>query len=440
MNSLNRWTLPVIATACLLALPVYADIGPKPRSTAPGLELTGKDFEGINIEMTSEDVQLMLSKPGKDSALRLEVQVTFNMTNLGDAVNFEVGFPIGAVHNMNDFSVTTDGKAHDFELIDRNSKDKRKIGESEARKYDMEGRRDYWYVWNASYAAKTKCVHVVKYTLNVWHHSDWRHTGYILHTGAAWKNPIQKATVTLRCGEGLTLDHIYALGPVGNCKVHSDRVEWLFENFEPTEKDNIRVELNVRRTWTRDVQILREESKTYWSAKGELAHRLAQTPARNGRATFNDTELEDYLNALGAVISELAEKDGKWVMPADDPVRVYNDDDDTDDSEMKRAMRDFLKRERDLRSYAHKQSGNYLLAWFDRALDMAKNYPQSAKAKEVLGSYEMLLGHFFDGKLYAGTTKLELTHRGADKRLEQLRAGREEARKILGLSSVPAAK
>ena len=101
-------------TACLLlalcAAPLMADIGPKPRTTGPGM-VPQTDMKDVDIEMTSEEVELVLSKTDEDDTL--DVTVTFHMTNLGEAASFEIGFPMGAFQNMSDFSVTTDGVERD---------------------------------------------------------------------------------------------------------------------------------------------------------------------------------------------------------------------------------------------------------------------------------------------------------------------------------------
>ncbi|MCC6574067.1 MAG: hypothetical protein IT462_09760 [Planctomycetes bacterium] len=436
MRLLNQWSLPLVMTAAALCAPAFADIGPKPRTTAPGLELTGKDYEGINVEMTSEDVKLVLSKPEKRGEVKLDVEVTFNMTNLGDAASFEVGFPVGPYKTLEEFSVTTGGVSQDFELIDRAPKAE-KAESKGGRSRNFDERHDYWYVWNASYKANGPTVHVVKYSLNVWHHSDWRHTGYILHTGAAWKNAIKKATVSLTFGAGITLDNVYEIGPAQGCKIGQDRVDWVFENLNPTEKDNIKLELNVRHGWSKQVELLREESKTYWSSKCELCHRLAEAPKRQAREKFTAAELNDYLDALAAVISELKEEEGKYVMPHDDPVHVtYGEDDE--DNPMTKAVGETMKNQRDLRPYAGRGSASNLLVWFERTLKVVKDYADNPKARETLAKYEALVGHFLDGKLFAGATKLEYAGRSAEKSLATLRANRDEARKLLGLDTIEA--
>ena len=88
----------ILATTALLSLTTLAgllnaDIGPKPSKIGPGLAPTS-DMPGINVEMTSEKVDLVLTRSKGDDE-QLSVTADFNMTNLGDgATSFEIGFPI----------------------------------------------------------------------------------------------------------------------------------------------------------------------------------------------------------------------------------------------------------------------------------------------------------------------------------------------------------
>ncbi len=59
-----RFLVTAVVSLAFFAAAARADIGPKPREYAPGLEARG-DLEGLNVEMTSEDVTVTLAATGK---------------------------------------------------------------------------------------------------------------------------------------------------------------------------------------------------------------------------------------------------------------------------------------------------------------------------------------------------------------------------------------
>ncbi|MBX3458343.1 MAG: hypothetical protein KF696_00095 [Planctomycetes bacterium] len=390
-----------LAACLLISAPLAADMGPKPRTTAPGLQFHAGDVNGVDVEMTSEEVHLVLQK--NEHGDRLDVTATFNMTNLGEDASFEVGFPIGTHKNMTGFKVATNGAEHEIKLIDRNpAKDK---GDEESR---MMHAHDYWYVWDASYKAGAKVTHVVTYSVDVWHFSEYRNTGYILHSGAGWKNAIGKAVVTLKFAGSLTADHVRDVGPKRNLEFKDGVFTWTFENLEPTAEDNIQISYNNRYSFAERVKTLRAEREKYFSSRSELAHLLARGHERFGRAEPNAAEVDEYVAALADLLSELKEADGKLTLPGKTTEKIGMPDDmDEDVRKMIEAMAADQPR-----SYCYDHGVGAFLGFMGATADVLKQNPDHKAARETLARWRKVVQAFLDGNLYADDQPIRVKHRG----------------------------
>ncbi|MBZ0135558.1 MAG: hypothetical protein K8I27_04185 [Planctomycetes bacterium] len=390
---------------CLLASPLVADMGPKPRTTAPG-PVPEKDLEGIEVEMSSEEVSLVLSQ-GEDGADFLDVEVKFHMTNHGGDTSFEVGFPIGSHDTFDTFTASTDGIEHEHKLIDRNPpKEEEKKDE-----FGFGHPHDYWYVWQAEYKAGVKVTHVVKYRHQIWHHSHTRSTGYILHTGAAWKNKIGKAVVTLTFGEGMEAGHMRDLAPRGNIEmsdVDGKRVfTWTFKDLEPRREDNISIRYDRTETFDEEVKSLEGEKARYWSSRVALASTWQDAPRREGRDDHNATELEKYRDAVSGLLDELEEDGDKLVMPATQPTKIEWGNAELPEEVRKKMEEEFGDEDR---NYAGRWgSARHLMTWFGAAVKIAEKMPNDATAKENLAKWARVAKAFKAGNLYAGSKPLSFS-------------------------------
>lgn len=400
--------------ACMLitifAAPLFADMGPKPRTTGAGM-VPQTDMKGVEIEMTREEVDLVLSKGDDDDSL--DVTVTFHMTNLGKEAAFEVGFPVGAFKNMTEFSVTTDGVDREAKLIDKNPQP--------ADSKDEMWNHDYWWVWDESWGEKAEVTHVVKYHLNIWHWSYYRHTGYILHTGAAWKNVIKQATVTLSFAGDMQMGNIERVGPAG-CEFKDGKIVWSFKDLEPTQKDDISISYNRKQTVEQKAALLKEESAKYWSSRKELVYLCKSAPGRFGRTEFTPEENAALRDALANLITEAKEEGDKLVMPSEQPAKIEFGDDTPE--ELRRILEKELGNE--TRDYARKGEAFKLLESFAEVVRVASEMPDDAAAVEMLSAWDKLVSKCLDGNLFAGVTKLVPD----DKQIDKLKALREEAGKL----------
>jgi len=406
-----------ITLLLLTSLSACGDIGPKPRSEAPGLEATG-DLKGVEVEMSGEEVSLVLSRDGDVD--RLDVEAVFHMRNLGGETAFEEGFPIGPVKNMRGFSAAIDGVAVEPKLVDRFRGKVRTVTEEEAGKYDESGKHDYWYVWDAVFPAKAERTHVVKYRLDLDLFSDFRVVTYVLETGARWKNPIGKAVVTFRCASPLSFDNVLSAHPLEGGVRKGDALVWTFTEFEPAADQNIEIRYNTARTWDRIVADLREKARRHWSGKKELAWTLSRAHERFARATRSPEDRDVWLDALEAIFAEATEVGGRIVMPADEPLRIPGGSDPPEGAP-----------DRETREYAEPAGAGRLFEFFDSVLEAAREDPQSPKARRVLGRWVAVAEAFLAGNVLAGDRKLEFPE-GIRKPEEELLRGRiGEARKLL---------
>jgi hypothetical protein len=372
MKFTTRFAALAVLAAMALAVPAAADIGPKPTSSGRTPGPSGADVSGIGVRMEAEEVSLLLRRDGPDRE-KLDVSAVFKMRNDGDSETFETGFPVGAYKNMDAFSIEIDGKRVDFDIVDRAA------ASPEGKEAPPGGRDqhpDWWYVWSGTYPARTVSTHVVKYTVDLRRGGVAKRNGaagYVLHTGAGWKGTIGRAVVTLRTGEGLTLDHLERYAPKKLGTRHADRIEWTWTDLEPTKDDDLLV-LYFDKPLTEQIAAVREGAKTSWSERTRLARYLGEATERQFRAKLTDAELDEYLDALAAIVAERKTDGDRVILPAGT--------------------------ESDRRGYAGDPNG--LFQWMNAAADAVEEYPGSSKAREILRVYIELCAAFLGGKLYAG--------------------------------------
>ncbi|NUN50142.1 MAG: hypothetical protein HUU15_15045 [Candidatus Brocadiae bacterium] len=355
-------------------LPARADVGPKPRMYAEGMVPRG-DMEGLEIEMTAEEVNLTLEATGEKRSEKLVVDAVFYMTNLGDAVEIEEGFPVGPVPNMSKFKVEIDGKPVDFELVNLRPgapKTKRRGVEDEA--------GDYWYIWKAKYPARAPSRRVVHYEVGL-HHRYYTGvtTSYVLHTGGPWKNAIGKAVVTLRT-KNLPAAHIFALSPTRGLSRTGDVWTWTFENLEPTEADNIRIGYDCEETWEEEIERLKPMAEQFLGAKFRMCTRRLEAACRDGRRTMTESELADVCAALKAAVAEaVATETGM-------EVKAYPSD-----------------------KYPTTSTrwGEFLFETYGAVVDLAEAHPASVEVAEVLSVWTRLAQALSAGTLIADKQKVE---------------------------------
>lgn len=203
----------------------------------------------VNIQMTSEIVKVNLTL---DSSI---VECTFNMRNLGNAQDMEIGFPI-----MNFYLWDNDYLSplikDKFEVFVKNKK-LSKIDfyipnqlkniltevESEQRysvlsNYENENRP--WYLWKMHFGNNENLSIVVKYRLPNGATKGNSFFNYLLSTGAGWKGKILNAKVIVSV-VNIPSDQVISLSPKSFVKKDSRQIVWEFNNLKPTLKDDIEI-------------------------------------------------------------------------------------------------------------------------------------------------------------------------------------------------------
>jgi hypothetical protein len=417
-----RFTLALLAAA----LAACADIGPRPRSEAPGLEAAG-DMAGINVEMESEEVTLVLSRwKDKPWVERLAVEATFTMRNTGEDASFEEGFPIGPVKNMREFRATADGAAVEARLIDRFEGARRPVTEEAADAYDETGRHDYWYVWDAKYAAGATRTVRVTFALELFSYGNFRGASYVLETGARWKGRIGRATVTIRFGDGLSAAHVTSALPCRGASVVEGGLAWTFADLEPGAEDNVSVSYHNARTWEEIVGGLRAEAKDHWSARKELVAMLRAAPGRRASEILDAAEFDAWIAALAGMLDDAKDADGRLTLPAGEPERL------TIGEDVSPAVREQLLRDRatEIREYARPGEAGLLFVWFDAVLDGARSRPGHAGARDAAARWAAVAERFLKGEVYAGESRLEFPRGAREEASAALRRKIEEAQAL----------
>ncbi|KAF0240533.1 MAG: hypothetical protein FD180_4896 [Planctomycetota bacterium] len=394
-----------IAGCVLLAASAFADTGPKPSSWAEGVVPCG-DLEGVTVEMSAEEVDLVLRKgDAREGGDQLVVKATFHMINHGDQVAFEHGFPVGPTRNMTGFSATFDGSNVEAKLVDLEGGAGVEMPEGKSEEDEREGKvHRYWYTWNQSYRREQKADLVVAYTLGVWHFSEVRNAAYLLRTGAGWKNTIGKAVITLRCEGGLTLDHLLRLAPVDGAAHHGDHITWTFEDFEPGSNHDIQFWYNRSETRASTIEKTRKDAKRNWDSRLLLVDQLEDVHHLRCRKTRTAAELKDYLDALASKIDGIKETEGRFVLP----------------------LPGMYMKEKD--------GAHFLLNSIDLAIIAVRDYPQAPQAREVLERYMKVVRAFIDGNLYFGGTKLEYSEGIRKGQINELNDRLKAAQDVLGKS------
>jgi hypothetical protein len=231
-----KFTIIILAIICLHTN-LFADIAPSPIKAK---SISPKDQ--TSIRMVSEKVIIDLYN---DSSV---VTCFFNMKNLGEQENLQIGFPDMSFHyfrnkskvdEANRFKVKENGKSVQFDFSGslRYDKEYRKKVES----YQI---KEEWYLWDSEFQKGESKAIEVQYSLpfGMLYKSNKRFFTYLVSTGANWKGTIGKAEIIVNL-KGIEMDSIISQQP-SNCEISNNQLTWTFLDFEPTTNDDIKVFYN----------------------------------------------------------------------------------------------------------------------------------------------------------------------------------------------------
>ena len=238
-----------------LALPVLGDVSPPEQ--APGSNLDPN--QATQVRMVSETVVIDIqpSEPNQDERTladdraKAQVTATFLMRNLGDNdETMQVRFPLesadsSATPPIEAFTVKVDGQTAITSTI-----------------YNKFGPRDRYINWAAfdvTFPAQQDVTLEVTYQTRPTGYLPAARFGYILETGAGWRDTIGSADIIVRLPYTATEENVllgpnrtnegakYQTTPGG--QFVDNEIRWHWDDLEPTDADNLSVNILVPQTW-----------------------------------------------------------------------------------------------------------------------------------------------------------------------------------------------
>ncbi len=229
--------IAIIILILCLHTNLFADIAPNPikaRSISP------KDQTSIRME--SEKVIIDLYN---DSSV---VKCLFNMKNLGEEEKLQIGFPEMTFHYYRQkskvdeatrFEVKENGKVLNFDFSDSLRFDK-----EYCKKVESFQIKEEWYLWESEFQKGESKTIEVQYSLpfGMLYKTNERFFTYLLSTGANWKGTIGMVEIIVNLKD-IEMDSIVSKNP-SNCEINNNQLIWTFSDFEPTTKDDIKINYN----------------------------------------------------------------------------------------------------------------------------------------------------------------------------------------------------
>lgn len=137
------------------------------------------------------------------------------------------------------FQVKENGKVVNFDFSDslKYDKDYRKKVES----YQI---KEEWYLWESEFQQGESKTIEIQYSLpfGMLYKTNERFFTYLVSTGANWKGTIGKAEIIVNLKD-IEMDSIVSKNP-SNCEINNNQLIWTFSDFEPTTKDDIKINYN----------------------------------------------------------------------------------------------------------------------------------------------------------------------------------------------------
>jgi len=230
-----------------------ADIAPPPMPP-------GSDFGptvSTQVRMLEEHVQMDIFDardidPNGDlfhhSKLIARVNADFRMKNTGkSAENLEVRFPLGTKYqdqyNLDYFAIP------DFQvMVDSHQSIYRKEENYHENSF-TNSNFDIWAVFSVNFPVDKEVNISVTYSVaSKYIHGNPLHAlEYIFHTGSGWKGTIGKAVLVVNLPYANSQDSV--MGKPDGGKIDGSSITWVWNEFEPTEKDDFKIVLVEPEVW-----------------------------------------------------------------------------------------------------------------------------------------------------------------------------------------------
>lgn len=248
-------------------------------------------------------------------------------------------------------------------------------------------------MWDQTFPAKTEVTHVVTYRVRIIGARGQRTTGYTLHTGASWKGLIGKAEVILKTASGTSLDQVWWVTPHANSTRSEEDIKWVFENFEPTKKDDIKVTFHTDVGFDDMTDMLKDEAETSWRARKTLLAHLKNAPRREGRelADASKQESDELRAALCALVEGIEDNGEQVIIPA-------------------------LGENNAPRPFAKEHSAYHLMDHFVDAILIANLDPDCKDNEPMLRQWILAMEALLEGRLFADGAQVTNAARSRDRR------------------------
>ncbi|MGB8983470.1 MAG: hypothetical protein WCC12_16490, partial [Anaerolineales bacterium] len=234
---------------------VKADVAPPepPSGTnpMPGEELT-------NVRMVAETILIDIDGDSPYDEGLATVTATFTMRNLGNAdEQMEVRFPLDQTTGWGglcsdpfpQFSPITDLKVKVNGQSALSQKTYQTITIQTIDEPQFTITLPCWEHFSVAFPVGEDVIIEVVYTTEPYHDADASYVyAYVLETGTGWKDTIGAADIIFQMPYELNASNVYDCWPK-DCTVSATKVQWHYENFEPTS--NISISLLPPPLWQR---------------------------------------------------------------------------------------------------------------------------------------------------------------------------------------------
>ncbi len=242
--------LAILLLVLLISLfsPIRAHADIAPPEQPPGANIL-PDSENTQVRMVAETVTLtVLTNPSPNYLGQAATEAVFTMRNLGtETETMEARFPLTFLNGSNggnehwpeisDIRVWVKGKQIATHRIQAAHTDPN-FGVVEIP----------WAAFNITFPPNQDVIVTVKYTTNGYGYGPFFDLGYVLETGAGWKDTIGSADIIVKLPYPATAENI-GFDPASKAVMVGDEIRWHYEDFEPTPDDNIGIAVLTVSYW-----------------------------------------------------------------------------------------------------------------------------------------------------------------------------------------------
>ena len=197
------------------------------------------------IQMVQEQVKIQLYNGFA------VVKGVYQMQNpTADTLFMRVGYPINASYDppsSHPLSQVRFDDLYDLRVRVRGKPVQVALGEVDVYAPGLEADAN-WYVWESRFYPGEITTLEVNFVVNTndasvlegYNKGHYNAFIYLVESGSTWKQPIGKGTIMIQLMDGLTLQDVHGLNPVGRFQVNEaeNLLVWSFDNLSPTNEDN----------------------------------------------------------------------------------------------------------------------------------------------------------------------------------------------------------